>query len=144
MAVLEIKGDTALVSPIRRRRRLGGLFIAAVGWIALIGLAAIFGHAGWKTGDVTTGPFVLTVVGFGLLTVGGWLGGSIVFVHGMRVLGLVDEPPERAVAPVASRSTSAGRCAPRSRPAACRCASATGRSGRGDPRSTCSATSPLP
>ena len=64
------------------------------------GLAAIFGHDGWKTGDVTTGPFTLTVVGFGLLAVGGWLGGTIVFVHGMRVLGLVDEPPERAVAPV--------------------------------------------
>ena len=64
------------------------------------GLAAIFGHDGWKTGDVTTGPFILTVVGFGLLAVGGWLGGTIVFVHGMRVLGLVDEPPERAVAPV--------------------------------------------
>jgi hypothetical protein len=36
-----------------------------------------------------------------LLMVGGWLGGSIVFVHGMRVLGLVDEPPGRALAPVA-------------------------------------------
>ena len=65
------------------------------------GLAAVFGHAGWKTGDVTTGPFVLTVVGFLLLTLGGWLGGTIVFVHGMRVLGLVAEPTERAVAPVA-------------------------------------------
>ena len=64
------------------------------------GLAAIFGHAGWKTGDVTTGPFILTLVGFVLLAVGGWLGGTIVFVHGMRVLGLVDEPPERAAAPV--------------------------------------------
>ena len=41
----------------------------------------------------------------------------------------------------ARRSTSAGRCAPRSRPAACRCGCATGRSGRGGPRSTCSATS---
>lgn len=39
-------------------------------------------------------------VGFSLLAVGGWLGGSIVFVHGTRVLGLVDEPPGRAVAPV--------------------------------------------
>jgi uncharacterized membrane protein len=67
------------------------------------GLAAIFGHAGWKDGNVTSGPFVLTLVGFCLMAVGGWLGGSIVFVHGMRVLNLVDEPPERAVAPVAHR-----------------------------------------
>jgi uncharacterized membrane protein len=65
------------------------------------GLAAIFGHSGWQSGDVTTGPFVLNVIGFLLLTLGGWLGGAIVFVHGMRVLDLVDEPPGRAVAPVA-------------------------------------------
>jgi uncharacterized membrane protein len=64
------------------------------------GLAAIFGHAGWKDGNVTSWPFVLTVAGFCVLIVGGWLGGSIVFVHGMRVLSLVDEPTERAVAPV--------------------------------------------
>src|SRR3954454_15991223 len=43
----------------------------------LFGLAAIFGHAGWKDGDVTTWPFVLTLVGFCVLAVGGWLGGSI-------------------------------------------------------------------
>jgi peptide/nickel transport system permease protein len=43
MAVLEIEGDTALVSPVHRRRRLAsGLFLAALGWIALIALAAIF------------------------------------------------------------------------------------------------------
>jgi len=32
---------------------------------------------------------------------GGRLGGSIVFVHDIRVLQPVDEPPERVVAPVA-------------------------------------------
>jgi len=63
------------------------------------GLAAIFGHAGWKHGDVTAGPFALTAIGFVVLAVGGWLGGTIVFVHGMRVLNLVDEPPGRAAAP---------------------------------------------
>jgi hypothetical protein len=31
---------------------------------------------------------------------GGWLGGAIVFVHGMRVLNLVEEPTQRAVSPV--------------------------------------------
>jgi uncharacterized membrane protein len=64
------------------------------------GLAAIFGHSDWKADAITTGPFVLNVIGFGLLTVGGWLGGAIVYVHGMRVLSLVDEPSARAVAPV--------------------------------------------
>ena len=48
-------------------------------------LAAIFGHACYVAADVSIGPFALTVVGFAVLTVGGWLGGTIVFVHGMRV-----------------------------------------------------------
>jgi len=49
---------------------------------------------------VTAGSLILTLVGFGFLTLGGWLGGTIVFVHGMRVLNLVDEPAARAAAPV--------------------------------------------
>lgn len=63
-------------------------------------LALLVGHDDFKAGDVTTGPLLLTLVGFGLLTLGGWLGGTVVFVHGMRVLNLVDEPTERAVSPV--------------------------------------------
>jgi hypothetical protein len=39
------------------------------------------------------------LLGFGMLTLGGWLGGGIVFVHGMRVLNLVEEPTKRAVTP---------------------------------------------
>jgi uncharacterized membrane protein len=60
-------------------------------------LAAIFGHASYSHGNVGSGAFVLTVIGFGLLTLGGWLGGAIVFVYGMRVLKLEDEPAGRAV-----------------------------------------------
>jgi uncharacterized membrane protein len=63
------------------------------------GLAAIFGHAAYTHADVSTGSYVRTLVGFGCLTLGGWLGGAVVFVHGMRVLSLVDEPTARAVAP---------------------------------------------
>jgi uncharacterized membrane protein len=63
-------------------------------------LAAIFGHAAYTNANVSSGSYVLTLIGFGFLTVGGWLGGSVVFVHGMRVLNLVEEPAERAVAPV--------------------------------------------
>jgi hypothetical protein len=40
------------------------------------------------------------LIGFVLLTAGGWLGGANVFVHGMRVLNLVDEPASRAVSPL--------------------------------------------
>jgi uncharacterized membrane protein len=53
--------------------------------------AALIGHGGYTHGSVSTGAFVLTVLGFFLLTVGGWLGGAVVFVHGMRVLNLVEE-----------------------------------------------------
>jgi hypothetical protein len=63
-------------------------------------LAAIFGHGGYVDGEVTSGSLVLTLIGFGFLTLGGWLGGTVVFVHGMRVLNLVEEPAMRAAAPV--------------------------------------------
>jgi uncharacterized membrane protein len=63
-------------------------------------LAAIFGHGGYVDTEVSAGALVLTLVGFGFLTLGGWLGGTVVFVHGMRVLNLVDEPALRAAAPV--------------------------------------------
>jgi uncharacterized membrane protein len=73
---------------------------AMVSATVFFGLAAIFGHDDFKNGNVTSGPFILTVVGFGLLTLGGWLGGTVVFVHGMRVLSLVKEPADRAVSPI--------------------------------------------
>src|SRR5215210_1598081 len=62
-------------------------------------LAAIVGHGGYVDGEVTSGSLIITLVGFGSLTLGGWLGGTVVFVHGMRVLNLVEEPATRAVAP---------------------------------------------
>jgi uncharacterized membrane protein len=48
-------------------------------------LAAVFGHGSYTAHHVATGPFLLTLVGFVLLTTGGWLGGAIVFRYGMRV-----------------------------------------------------------
>lgn len=65
-------------------------------------IAALVGHGGYTDHAVTSGAFVLTIVGFALLTAGGWLGGAVTYVHGMRVLSLVDEPAEKAVAPVPS------------------------------------------
>jgi uncharacterized membrane protein len=64
--------------------------------------AAVSGKGSFDAGDVETGPYVLTIAAFALLTVGGWLGGSVVFVHGMRVLNLVDLPSREASAPVAT------------------------------------------
>jgi uncharacterized membrane protein len=66
-----------------------GAFLAAV----------LVGHDGYTQGTVSGGGFALTLVGFVLLTTGGWLGGAVVFVHGMRVLNLVSKRFEQAAAP---------------------------------------------
>jgi uncharacterized membrane protein len=60
--------------------------------VALFALAAWRQHPGYAHGDVTTGGLALSVAGFVALTVGGWLGGSVVFVHGTRVLERKGEP----------------------------------------------------
>ena len=75
--------------------------VAMVSATVVFLIAAIVGHGAYVDREVTAGLLVLVLIGFALLTLGGWLGGTIVFVHGMRVLNLVDEPVERAVAPVA-------------------------------------------
>jgi uncharacterized membrane protein len=60
--------------------------IAMLSATVFFALAAIFGHSSYTHGDISSGAFVLTLIGFGILTLGGWLGGANVFVHGMRVL----------------------------------------------------------
>jgi len=66
----------------------------------LFAITAGAGHADYVDGSIGGASLILTLVGFGVLTLGGWLGGAIVFVHGMRVLSLVDEPTARAVSPM--------------------------------------------
>jgi uncharacterized membrane protein len=73
--------------------------LAMVTATVFFGLAALTGHGSFKEGNVHAGPFVLTVVGFLVMTLGGWLGGAVVYVHGMRVLNLVREPAGRAASP---------------------------------------------
>jgi uncharacterized membrane protein len=63
-------------------------------------IAAIAGHDGYTDRAVTTGAFILTLAGFVALSAGGWLGGAITYVHGMRVLSLPEEPATRAASPV--------------------------------------------
>ena len=74
--------------------------IAMLSATIFFALAAIFGHDEFLTGNVAADGLVFTLIGFGLLTLGGWLGGAVVYVHGMRVLSLVEEPATRAVAPI--------------------------------------------
>jgi uncharacterized membrane protein len=76
--------------------------IAMVSASVVFLVALLVGHDDWQRGDIGATPFMLTVGGFILLTVGGWLGGTIVFTHGMRVLGLPDEPATQAASPAAT------------------------------------------
>jgi uncharacterized membrane protein len=66
--------------------------------VGLFAIAAWLQWGGYRDGDVTTGGLVFSLAGLVVLTGGGWLGGAIVFVHGMRVeAGERDEPRPAAV-----------------------------------------------
>lgn len=69
---------------------------AMVSSVALFALAAWRQYHGYQHGHVTTGGLILTLCGAAVLTLGGWLGGSLVFVHGTRVLAAPpsEQPPE--------------------------------------------------
>jgi uncharacterized membrane protein len=69
---------------------------AMVSAVTLFALAAWRQHPGYEHGTVTTGGLVLTLAGFVVLTAGGWFGGSVVFVHGMRVLTAAEDEPAAA------------------------------------------------
>jgi uncharacterized membrane protein len=64
---------------------------AMVSAVVLFALAAWLQHAGYEQGDVTTGGLVFSVLGLIALTTGGWLGGALVFVHGLRVINTREE-----------------------------------------------------
>jgi uncharacterized membrane protein len=84
-------------TPLFRTATAHGLVNGAASVVFL--LAAIFQYDGYRDGEVTSAGLVLTLVGFGALAVGGWLGGSIVFVHGMRVESLPELPARDAASP---------------------------------------------
>jgi uncharacterized membrane protein len=58
---------------------------AMVTSVTLFALAAWLQWTGYQQGSVTTGGLVFALAGFVALSAGGWFGGAIVFVHGMRV-----------------------------------------------------------
>src|SRR5262245_10601353 len=61
--------------------------------------AAGAGHEDYVDSTVGGGSLVLTLIGYGVMALGGWLGGAIVFVHGMRVRKLVEEATARTGPP---------------------------------------------
>jgi uncharacterized membrane protein len=84
-------------TPLKRTANLHAVTMAT-GTVFFV-LAIVFGHDDYAVKSVGTGAFILTIIGFLLLTAGGTMGGSITYVHGMRVLNLVDEPTRKAVVP---------------------------------------------
>jgi uncharacterized membrane protein len=84
-------------TPLKRTANLHALTMAT-GTVFFV-LAIVFGHDDYAAKSVGTAAFILTIVGFLLLTAGGTMGGSITYVHGMRVLNLVDEPTRKAIVP---------------------------------------------
>jgi len=78
---------------------------ATLHWLAMVFavttflIAAALLHDGWDSGDVSGAGALVAIVAEGLLTLGGWIGGTIVFVHGMRVVNRLDLPTRRALSP---------------------------------------------
>ena len=97
---------TGLADWIRITRGTPLFRTATAHMVAMLFATAFFllaigaGYGDGMDGVVTDGALILTLVGFGLLTLGGWLGGTVVFHYGMRVLNLVEEPAARASSPV--------------------------------------------
>ena len=97
---------TGLADWVRIERGTALFRTATAHMIAMLLATALFlvsigaGYSDGIDGVLPDGAFILTLAGFFMLTVGGWLGGSIVFNYGMRVLNLVEEPASRAASPV--------------------------------------------
>lgn len=91
---LKLPGGTPL------KRTATSHLIAMVAATVVFLITALVGYSDGMDGVVGSGGLILTLIAYGLLALGGWLGGTIVFVHGMRVLNLVEEPAHRAASPV--------------------------------------------
>jgi uncharacterized membrane protein len=88
------------------RWRTATLHLAAMSTAAVLyAVAAWLQHPGYRHGDVTSGGLVFSLAGLLALTAGGWLGGAIVFVHGVRVLA--GEETSRPAEPAPARTDQA-------------------------------------
>src|SRR5437867_954237 len=113
-SLLAISGGLALALPTALTGLLDWLDIskgtpmrttATVHLFVMLAATTVFGFAwgaqlgGYKHDEVRTLALVLGLGGEALLTLGGFIGGSIVFVYGMRVVGRPDTPVADALIP---------------------------------------------
>ena len=104
---LQIESGTQL------RRTATVHMLVMVSATVLFLIAAIVQYDGFHDGRVVTAGLVLTLVAFVILLVGGWIGGSLVFVYGMRVVGDEESSFERAVSPTGHSDDARSPEAPR-------------------------------
>jgi uncharacterized membrane protein len=84
-------------TPLWRTATLHAVTMAAGSVCFVLAIGA--GHDDYVGHAVHSSSLILTVAGFALMALGGTMGGSITYVHGMRVLNLVDEPTKKAIIP---------------------------------------------
>jgi uncharacterized membrane protein len=78
---------------------------ATLHWLAMVSavgaflVAAALLYDGWDSGEVSGAGVLVALAAEALLTLGGWIGGTIVFVHGMRVVNRLDLPTRKAISP---------------------------------------------
>lgn len=78
---------------------------ASIHWLTMVSATSVFLVAAallrddFDAGRAGAAGALCTLAGQLLLTIGGWVGGTLVFVHGERVLALPSEPATRAIEP---------------------------------------------
>jgi uncharacterized membrane protein len=78
--------------------------LVMVGATVVFALAWLLQRPGYLDGEVRPGGWLAAVAAELLLAGGGYLGGTIVFVHGHRVLGDPEMPLGRALRPIPERA----------------------------------------
>jgi uncharacterized membrane protein len=78
---------------------------ATLHWLAMVLAVSVFLVAAallqpaYDDDEVRAAGAIVAVLGELLLVAGGWLGGTVVFVHGERVLALPEQPAREALVP---------------------------------------------
>lgn len=102
LAAATVTATTGLIDWLFIPRGSAARKTATVHMLMMVTTVVLYALAAWRQwfgylhGTVTTSGLVLVCVGLATLLLGGFLGGSVVFVHGMRVLRLL--PPQESPA----------------------------------------------
>lgn len=95
---------TGLVDYVRIDRGTPWRRTAFIHWVSMAFGVTVFLVAGalmksgYNTGEISPLAAIVTLIGWAVLLFGGWVGGAIVFVYGMRVLNKPETPTSEAIA----------------------------------------------